>query len=425
MPLGDETFWIKNMALQNTDQLPDVLGTGWAEGDRVIDKALNAIRNHLGMPIAYVSEFVGNESVFRHVDAPGLEALVSVGDKRSLDDVYCRHIVEGRLPQLIPNTATEPFAAQLPITQLVPIGSHVSIPILHEDGSVYGMFCCLSPEPNDGLNDRDLDTMRLFATLAADQVRRNHRDHRAHAEREARIRQVVDCHQYAIAYQPIVDLFKSRTIGYEALSRFNAMPARTPDLWFAEAASVGLSEVLEVGAIECALEGASNLQDGQYLSVNASPEIIGSEAFNRVMKSADLPRVMLEVTEHAAVEDYEALARAVAPLREAGMKLAIDDAGAGHSSLRHILQLDPDFLKLDMSLTRNVDEDLSRRALIAALVYYARETGTQIIAEGIETEGELNMLKRLGVTRGQGYHLGRPSFDAMMIDGPSAHKASG
>lgn len=404
------------MAFENTAHESLLLGDGPlgnAGGNEIIDRALDAIRKHLGMPIAYLSEFVGNDSVFRHVDAPGLEELISVGEKRSLDDVYCRHIVEGRLPELIPNTAKEPFAADLPITQLVPIGSHASIPILNDDGSVYGMFCCLSPEPNDSLNERDLETMRLFANLAAEQVRRSNRNTRDHARSEARIQQVIDNKQYAMAYQPIVDLIQSKTIGYEALCRFDAVPARTPDLWFAEAENVGLSNLLEVGAIECALSAVSKLQEGQYLSINASPTIIGTDAFNRAMKSADLSRIMLEVTEHAAVEDYDALGRAVAPLREAGMKLAIDDAGAGHASLRHILQLDPDFLKLDMSLTRNVDQDLSRRALIAALVYYARETGTQIIAEGIETQGELDMLKRLGITRGQGYFLGRPSFDAL------------
>lgn len=406
--------------------------SNWAEnwrsdaddGERTINKALDAIRKHLGMPIAYLSEFVGNESVFRNVQAPGLEDMISVGDSRSLDDVYCRHILEGRLPQLIPNTAKEAFAAQMPITQAVPIGSHVSIPITLEDGSVYGMFCCLSPEANDSLNERDLETMKMFAGLAAEQVRRDRRVERAFTERQARIRDVIDNDRFAIAYQPIVDLKTSTTIGYESLCRFDAEPVRTPDLWFAEAETVGLSETLELGAIRKALAGIAQLQPGQYLSINASPEVIESEAFQALLQAADLGRLMLEVTEHAQVEDYERFSRAVTPLREAGMKLAIDDAGAGHSSLRHILQLEPDFLKLDMSLTRNVHEDLSRRALVSALLYYARETGAQIIAEGIENIEELEMLRRLGVMRGQGYYLGRPAFHTIGRDSEAARKSA-
>ncbi|MGB3625725.1 MAG: EAL domain-containing protein [Henriciella sp.] len=381
--------------------------------DKQIDRALNAIREHLGMPIAYVSEFVGNESVFRHVDAPGLEHLIKVGDRRSLDDVYCRHIVEGRLPELIPNTADNELAQSLPITEAVPIGSHASIPIWLDDGTVYGMFCCLSPAPNDSLNARDLETMRLFANLAADQVRRNHMVERHRNDVETRIRGVIDNRRFAIAFQPIVNLLKGQTIGFEALCRFNAEPVRTPDLWFAEADQVDMAVELEVGAIEMALEHAGRLEPGMYISVNASPHVIVSNRFREMMESSNLDSIMLEVTEHDSVEDYQAFSEAIRPLREAGLKLAIDDAGAGHSSLRHILQLEPDFLKLDMSLTRNVDNDLSRRALISALVYYGRETGAEIIAEGIETEGELETLKRLGVFRGQGYLLGRPSFDAM------------
>jgi EAL domain-containing protein (putative c-di-GMP-specific phosphodiesterase class I) len=117
---------------------------------------------------------------------------------------------------------------------------------------------------------------------------------------------------------------------------------------------------------------------------------------------------VLEVTEHAQVPDYDALRQALAPLRAAGAKLAIDDAGAGYSSLQHILQLRPDIIKLDMGLTRSVDRDPAKRALAAALCHFARETGCQIVAEGIETEAEFTTLESLGVAKGQGYLLGRP-----------------
>ena len=389
-----------------------------------IDRALKAIREHLGMPVAYLSEFVGNESVFRNVDAPGMDELIKVGDSRSLDDVYCRHILEGRLPKLIPDTAREPKAAQMPITRDVPIGSHVSIPILLEDGTPYGMFCCLSPEPNDSLNERDLQVMEMFASIAAEQVRREEAVGREQKERTDRIQSMLEEQRFAIAYQPIVHLQSRRPVGYEALCRFNAEPARTPDIWFNEAGQVGLGAELETRAIEVALSALSRLAPDQYLSVNASPATIHHDGFQRVMRSVDLSRVMLEITEHAMVTDYESFVSAIEPLRAQGMCLAIDDAGAGHSSLRHTLQLNPDYLKLDMSLTRNVHEDLSRRALVSALVYYARETGAQIIAEGIENEEELSVLKLLGVQRGQGYHLGRPAIDHLQGQEPLSKTGS-
>jgi hypothetical protein len=108
--------------------------------DELIARALAAIRAHLGMDVSYVSQFDGDRTIFRVVDAPGLEHVIKPGDSRPLDDVYCRHILEGRLPQLMPDTAAEPVAAAMPITQAIPIGKHISAPIRMPDGSIYGMF---------------------------------------------------------------------------------------------------------------------------------------------------------------------------------------------------------------------------------------------------------------------------------------------
>ena len=121
-----------------------------APQDGMVKRSLQAIRTHLDMEVAYVSEFVGDQIVFREVDAPGLEALVQPGDMRSLDEVYCRHILEGRLPELIPDTAAEPVAMAMPITRAVPIGKHMSVPIRMQDGGVYCMFCCLGFKPDLG-----------------------------------------------------------------------------------------------------------------------------------------------------------------------------------------------------------------------------------------------------------------------------------
>jgi EAL domain-containing protein (putative c-di-GMP-specific phosphodiesterase class I) len=383
------------------------------EQQSIIDTALNTIRTHLGMPVAYLSEFVDGRSVFRNVSAPGLKDLIDVGDSQSLEDVYCSHILEGRLPELIPDTAQEPICAALPITKAIPIGSHLSIPIRLADGTAFGMFCCLSPEPNPSLNLRDLETMRMFADLAAQQVRKEHEARKTIARIRARIESVIAEKHFSIVYQPIVDILTMKIAGFEALSRFSAEPKRSPDVWFREAAEVDLSVELELSAIAAAVQSLDRLAPGNYLSVNVSPKTILTAAFEATLRRVDLRNVVLEITEHAVIEEYDHIMRALETLRRDGLRVAVDDAGAGHSSLRHIVQLDPEFIKLDMSLTRDVDSDLARRALVSALVFYTRETGAQIIAEGIETASELDTLKLLGVSRGQGYYLGKPSAEAI------------
>ena len=383
------------------------------ERQDIIDSSLDAIRKHLGMSVAYLSEFVDGRSVFRNVSAPGLQELIDVGDSQDLDDVYCKHILEGRLPELIPDTSAEPICAALPITEAIPIGSHMSIPVRLSDGTAYGMFCCLSPEPNPTLNARDLETMRMFADLATQQVRKDHQAQHDYESKRSRIVRVMTDQAFSMVYQPIVNLLTMNPAGFEALSRFSVQPARSPDVWFSEAAQVDLAKELELSAIRSALEDLGDVPADAYLSVNVSPQTLLTDAFQTTMRAFDLQNLVLEITEHAVIEDYDDVIEALAGLRSKGLRIAVDDAGAGHSSLRHIVQLDPEFIKLDMSLTRDVDSDLARRALVSALVFYTRETSAQIIAEGIETASELETLKLLGVSRGQGYHLGKPSSDAL------------
>lgn len=393
------------MPLESLIQASD--GTGAASD--VIQDALNAVREHLGMEVAYFSEFVDGQSVFRHVDAPGLEHMIKVGDSRSLDDVYCSHIIEGRLPELIPDTADIPLARDMPITSQVPIGSHASIPVRRPDGSVYGMFCCLSPRPNPSLNDRDLATMRVFAGLATKQLHLDLEQGRAEREKREAVGRVIEEGAFEMAFQPIVDLVSLKTVSLEALCRFRAEPYRTPDKWFNDAAEVGLGLDLELAAIRAALAHFADMPEALDLSVNASPDLVLSGRLTAALDHRFLHRTTLEVTEHARVADYDGLHRELAPLRERGMKVAVDDAGAGYSGLQHIVQIAPDIIKIDMSLTRGIHEDRARRALASAMVFYARETGSSVVAEGVETEDELLTLKILGIAKGQGYLLGKPA----------------
>jgi EAL domain-containing protein (putative c-di-GMP-specific phosphodiesterase class I) len=377
-------------------------------GSEAIRRALQAVRCHLGLQVAYVSRFVDNQSVFREVDAPGLEDLIKVGDSRSLDDVYCRHILEGRLPQLIPDTSAEPLAMSMPITKAASIGAHISVPILLPNGRPYGMFCCLGFEADASLNERDLQTMKAFAEVASFEINRELETERGIQEKRARINRVIDENQLSIVFQPIWDIEIMQPVGFECLARFAATPYRSPDKWFGEANEVGMGPMLELDAIRRAVEAILPLPSPIYLGVNASPSAILAGGFADLFREAPVERLILEITEHSTVANYDELLAVLLPLRQRGLRVAVDDAGAGYSSLRHILHMQPDFIKLDISLTKNIDLDPARKALAQALVGFADDTGSKIIAEGVERQSELQTLRSIGVRRVQGYLLGRP-----------------
>jgi EAL domain-containing protein (putative c-di-GMP-specific phosphodiesterase class I) len=214
----------------------------------------------------------------------------------------------------------------------------------------------------------------------------------------------------SIVCQPIFELDTRRVVGYEALARFSAVPVLPPDEWFARAADLGLGVELELVAIDRALELLPRLPGGTHLAFNASPETVLSGGFAERMDSLEsLDRLVLEVTEHAPIGDYERFADAIDRHRRRGLELAIDDTGAGFASLRHILQLRPDTIKLDRTITDEIDRDRNTRALAAALTSFALETQANVTAEGIETHSQLGTVRALGVNRGQGYLLGRPA----------------
>jgi EAL domain-containing protein (putative c-di-GMP-specific phosphodiesterase class I) len=206
-------------------------------------------------------------------------------------------------------------------------------------------------------------------------------------------------------FQPIVELADRRIVGYEALTRFDDETA--PDVRFAQAAHVGLGIELEMATLGAAMDGASRLTGDGWLDLNASPSLIlDGSRLRAAMAGAGRPLV-LEVTEHAVIDDYAALRGAIDALGPAA-RLAVDDAGAGFASLRHIVELRPDFVKLDRSLVADIDGDPGRQAIVAGMRHFALATGCRLIAEGIETEAELATLRSLEIELGQGYLLGRP-----------------
>lgn len=237
------------------------------------------------------------------------------------------------------------------------------------------------------------------------------REEREGEERRARIRRVkrvLSGQGLSMVFQPIFNLPQGAIVGLEALARFDFEPYRPPDLWFAEAQTVGLGLDLELAAASAALRCLDDLPPGTFLSVNLSPEAAAGPELARALAGLPGDRIVIEVTEHAPIQDYQTLLKALDGLRSIGVRLAIDDAGAGYASLKHILQLSPDFIKLDVALSQGIDTHTARRALAKALIAFASETGSLIIAEGIETREELDALRALGVVYGQGYYLARP-----------------
>lgn len=224
------------------------------------------------------------------------------------------------------------------------------------------------------------------------------------------IRGVIDSDTLRIAVQPVVDMRDGHRAGGEALSRFPDTTLGGPAGWFAAALEVDLLEELELHALRKTVDALPTQPPGSRLAVNLSPLALARS--EDLLASADLPwdRLTLELTEHVPIEDYDALTRVLARLRDAGALVSVDDTGAGFASLRHILELSPDVIKIDIGIIRGVNADPSRQALVEMLVGFTERTGARLVAEGVETEEERDALLTLGVTYGQGRLFGWPEL---------------
>jgi len=233
-----------------------------------------------------------------------------------------------------------------------------------------------------------------------------------HAADRRRISEAMTTSALRIALQPIVHIADGRLAGAEALSRFN--DGRGPDSWFSEARATGQSLELNRLAFTMALAHVSDLPDHAYLSVNAGPELVLDPSFGADLVAAHsscLPRLVIEITEYEHISDYEAVNKALQPLRALGARIAVDDAGSGYASLIHILELRPDIIKIDRELLTDLDGDSARRSLVTALVLLAVDLGATVTGEGVETAQQMAALELLAVDCAQGYHLARPVTD--------------
>ena len=236
--------------------------------------------------------------------------------------------------------------------------------------------------------------------------------HRRELERE-KLARLIDGHGLGVALQPIVDLDSRRVVGAEALSRFkdadgNQLPTERT---FLDAHALGLGPELELAIVELALRSEGRLPDGLYLALNVSPAVLSQdELLDIVARHGHSRPLVIEITEHHAVEDYAELDVALGRLREHGVRVAVDDVGSGFASFRHVTRVNPEILKLDRSLVCGIDEDPVRQSLASAIVAFARDVGAIVVSEGIESGNELECLMDLAVGCGQGFYLARPEL---------------
>jgi EAL domain-containing protein (putative c-di-GMP-specific phosphodiesterase class I) len=318
----------------------------------------------------------------------------------------CQAILDRKIPQVIPDLTVFPEAMKLPAAKMPRLRSYVSVPVTLSDGSLYGTFCAAGLTTDRDLTKRDKALMDVLASAAAVIIEPEVRSQERRTEIEDRLAPLMADGGPLVALQPIVDLATGARVGAEALSRFPVDWGMAPDVVFAQAHSIGLGHQLELLALERAAEHLDRV--GGYVAMNVSPATLLTRECGELLGRLPLTRVLLELSEHDQVEDYDALKATLAPFRAQGLRLAIDDVGAGFSSLRHIVVTDPDVIKIDRSIVSGLDTDPVLSKLVQSLVEFGHGCRVRVVAEGVETAGEAAMLRSLGVDYGQGWHHGRP-----------------
>ncbi|MTD46342.1 EAL domain-containing protein [Conexibacter sp. W3-3-2] len=302
----------------------------------------------------------------------------------------------------------EPGDPQRPLAELFGAadGQSVAVPLPAHRGAPTGWFVCGTAQPpaDDAQRARTIALATEVAGHAASALS-TCLEHRARLRAERHeIRAIIEHGAFRPVFQPIVELPTGHAIGFEALTRFD--DGTRPDLRFAAASRVGLGPDLELATLERALWATTLLPRGAFVSVNVSAALVQEPGLVRSLLRSARRAIVLEITEHERITDYTAVRTQLDALP--GVRVAVDDAGGGFASLRHVIELRPDFVKLDRGLVHGIDADPLRRSLVAGLTQFAHDSGCEIVAEGIETTAELDAVRDIGITAGQGWLFGRP-----------------
>jgi EAL domain-containing protein (putative c-di-GMP-specific phosphodiesterase class I) len=372
---------------------------------REFEQVLQMARSRLDMDVAWVSESAGVQQIIRAIDGDGASFGVAEGSSAPVEGSYSGPVLDGRVAHVIPDTAADPRIASLAMTRQLGIGSYVGVPIELGDGQIFGTLCCLSHRADPRLGPRDAESLAPMAQLLSGLVLRAMTDFERQQQQESRINVALSGEGRATVFQPIVNLDTLEVVGLEALTRFRHGIVTD---WFSEAAEVGLGVALELAAIGDAIRLLSQLPHDLYLSVNASPVTAGSPLLDQMLAGIDGQRVVVEITRDAPCQDYHFLNGALAKLRGHGVRIAVDDAGSDFAGLSQILELPPEFIKLDIATVRDIDTDPVKATLAASLMNFAQQLHATVVAVGVETESEREALLGLGVQVGQGYLFSRP-----------------
>src|SRR5665213_885714 len=214
-----------------------------------------------------------------------------------------------------------------------------------------------------------------------------------------------------VDYHPIVNAADGAVFGYEALARGSMRSLRRPEMMFDVAAGAGLIWELSRLCRDRAMEGIKQLlKPGETLFINVDPHDFADPEFDdTALDIADAHHIVIEITERTAIKDYPKFLERLKAFRDRGFRFAVDDAGSGYAGLGSIANLEPDFIKLDISLINGIDTNFIKQDLVETLVRFANDQGAMVIAEGVEYEQEYEMVKSLGVHLVQGFFLHRPS----------------
>jgi EAL domain-containing protein (putative c-di-GMP-specific phosphodiesterase class I) len=376
-----------------------------SDAENQVADLLRTAKQSLGLSLTFLSRLDGETQHLEVVES-SYPFLFKDGATQPQSTSMCQAILDGKLPNVIPQVTRLPEARKLPAARWPRLRSYVSVPVVLSDGSLYGTFCAAGFTSDKGLSRRDRSLMDVLARAAAVVIEPEVREKQRVTEIQERFAPVLAQGGPTVVLQPIVALDTGDRVGAEALSRFPAEWGRPPDVCFGEAHSIGDGTWLELLALRRAAEHLAKV-DG-YIAMNVSPATLLDPRCLELFDAMPADRILVELSEHDQVADYDILSTALEPLRAKGMRLAIDDVGAGFSSLRHIVLTAPDVIKLDRSIVAGVSTDPVLHTLVRSLVDFGHGCGAGVVAEGIETADDAERLARLGVDYGQGWHFGRP-----------------
>jgi EAL domain-containing protein (putative c-di-GMP-specific phosphodiesterase class I) len=375
-----------------------------SDTDLKVAELLRTAKKSLGLSLTFLTRLDGEVQYLEIVESS--IPFFRDGQTQPQATSLCQAILDGKLPSVIPNVAKLPEAMKTRAARFPRIRSFVSVPVSLSDGTLYGTFCAAGFTADNQLTKRDHALMEVLASAAATLIEPGVQERGREAAIRARLEPVFSSGELHVVLQPIVSLADGARVGAEALSRFPPEWSMAPNEVFAEATSIDVGIELELLAARRAIDKLSGISG--YLSINFSPETLLDERCRQLLESSPCDRIIVELSEHDPVNDYGTLAAMLSPLRDRGMRLAIDDVGVGFSSLRHIVVSAPDLIKLDLSIVTGVATDQVLRTLARSLAEFGHEVGASVVAEGVESKEDAVALREAGVDFGQGWYFGRP-----------------